>query len=252
MKKNLLMTIFSLVMIFNVAAAAEKKEIKIDYFDVPPHIYQDEKTGEIKGAAYEFLEKYMAPEINVKFVWQKSPTVIPRQLENLEGNDYASALLISTPDRMKKFLFPQTAYGSGTASLAVLKTNKLQKIQKAEDIAGLKIGYATNAFITPFMKSDKIIFELVSASNYNEVNFKKLQAKRIDAVYTPDEASLLFYIKQMALGETVKVLSLPESPAIYNVAFSRNLTDVAERYNTAFKKVDGVKLYQTLLQKYIR
>ena len=38
-------------------------------------------------------------------------------------------------------------------------------------------------------------------------------AKRIDAVYAPDKASLLFIMKQMNLEDQVKVLDLPEKPA---------------------------------------
>jgi polar amino acid transport system substrate-binding protein len=236
----------------SVQAATEKKEIKIAFFNVPPHIYMDEQTGQMKGAVYDLLENYIAPEINVKFIWDANPSAIPRQVKMLEKEkEYASALLIYTPERAQEFIFPQDAYGSGQTALCLLKSDKLDKVTKVEDIAALTIGYGENATISPFMKSDKIKFELVSTSNFNEVNFKKLQVKRIDAVYTPDKASLLFFMKQMNLEKEFKIVDLPEKPSTYNIVFTQSLKDVAERYNQAFKKLNGKKLYLKLLSKYV-
>lgn len=233
-------------------AEAGLKEVRISFFNVPPHIFLDEKTGQLKGAAYELLENYLAPAMKVKFIWDNEPTTIPRQVSLLETDvEYASALLIYSPERAQKLIFPDVLYASGKTSLAVLKSNKLEKITKVEDIAGMTLGYANNAVISPFVKNEKVKLDLISASNFNEINFKKLMAKRIDAVYAPDKASLLFIMRQMNLEDQIKVLELPEKPALYSAVFSQKLKDVAERYNKAIKELDGQQLYIKLLDKYI-
>ena len=233
-------------------AEASLKEVKIGFFNVPPHLYLDEKTGQMKGAAYELLENYLAPAMKVKLVWDTEPTTIPRQVSLLETNvEYASALLIYSPERAQKLIFPDVLYASGKTALALLKSNKLEKITNVEDIAGLTLGYANNAVISPFVKNDKIKLDLISASNFNEINFKKMLAKRIDAVYAPDRASLLFIMKQMNLEDQIKVLDLPEKPALYSAVFSQSLKDVADRYNKAIKELDIQQLYNKLLDKYI-
>lgn len=233
-------------------AEAGLKEVKIGFFNVPPHLYLDEKTGQMKGAAYELLENHLAPAMKVKFVWDTKPTTIPRQVALLETNvEYASALLIYSPERARKLIFPDVLYASGKTALALLKSNKLEKITKVEDITGLTLGYANNAVISPFVKNEKIKLDLISASNFNEINFKKMLAKRIDAVYAPDKASLLFIMKQMNLEDQIKVLDLPEKPALYSAVFSQSLKDVADRYNKAIKELDGQQLYNKLLDKYI-
>ncbi len=235
-----------------VNAETGVKEVKIAFFNVPPHIYLDEKTGQMKGAAYELLANHIAPAMKVKFVWDSQPTTIPRQISLLEENTgYVSALLVYTPDRAQKFIFPEVAYASGPSALALLKSNSLDKITKVEDIAGMSVGYASNAVITPFMKNDKVKFDLISTANFNEVNFKKLMAKRIDAVYAPDKASLLFFMKQMNLDKEFKILDLPEKSALYSVVFPKGLKDVVESYVKALNEINGPQLYLKLLSKYI-
>lgn len=226
------------------------KEVQIAFFNVPPHIYLDEKTGQVKGAVYEFLENHMAPAMKVKFVWDAQPSVIPRQIELMDQKEYASACLAYSPERAQKFNISEVPYMAGKSTLVVLKSNKLNKITKVEDLFDMKIGFG-NAFISPFMKNDKIKFEIVSAPNFNELNFKKLENKRIDAVYTPDKASLLFFMKEMNLAQEYKLLDIPETPSKYHVVFSQSLKNVADRYNKAFKELDGSKLYLKILGKYI-
>jgi hypothetical protein len=56
------------------------EEITIFYFDNPPHIYIDE-NGRLTGAVYDFIEEGIAPEMGVKFNWNRESTAIPRQIE---------------------------------------------------------------------------------------------------------------------------------------------------------------------------
>lgn len=253
----LLVTVFSPIVQFGTWGSYAKaetglKEVKIGFFNVPPHLYLDEKTGQMKGAAYELLENYLAPAMKVKWAWDTEPTTIPRQVSVLETNaEYVSALLIYSPERAQKLIFPDVLYASGKTALAVLKSNELEKITTVEDIAGMTLGYANNAVISPFVKNEKVKLDLISASNFNEINFKKMLAKRIDAVYAPDKASLLFIMKQMNLEDQIKVLELPEKPALYSAVFSQSLKDLADRYNKAIKELDGQQLYIKLLDKYI-
>ena len=230
---------------------AQVKEIKMQYMNAPPHIFIDSKTNKVSGVAYELLEKYIAKEMNVKFVWGNTVTTVPKQLSRLESEDYVSALLIYTPERGEKFACSAKPYYKSAPAIAVLKGNKLKKVTSASDLYGMTFGYAANTTITPFMKNDQIKFDLVSLPNFNEVNIKKVKAKRIDGVYAPDYNGIRYSIKLLNFTKDFRVITLPDTPASYHVVFPKNMKEMADKYNSAFDKVDGQKIYIQILKKYV-
>jgi len=227
--------------------------IRIAYFNVPPHmIYDSEKEKLVSSAVYDLIEKFIAPKMGVKFDWQQTPTNIPRQLASLSSETIdASALLIYSSERSKKFIFTKEAYIHSSSAIAVLKTSSLQSINKVEDILGLKIGYAAKSFLSPFMRDKRIKLDLISSPHFNNHNFKKLLAGRIDGVYAPDKAGLLMVMKEMSLENKVRVISLPEEAVNFHVVFSKNNKEMAQRFDQAFAELDGRILYLKLLSKYL-
>ena len=231
---------------------SDNNSIKIAYFNVDPHVYLDEKTGEIKGAVYEMIEKHISKEMGIKFIWDKEPTNVPRQLKILETEkNYASAVLILTPDRQKKYNFTEKPYFLSQSAIAVLKNNKLNKISKIDDIIEMKIGYAQKNVITPFMKDERLNFDLLSDPNYQVLNYEKLLNNRLDAVYLPDKAALLALASRMNIENKIKVINLPENPSPFYIVFSKGSEDILEKYNKAFNKLNGQKLYLNILKKYL-
>jgi polar amino acid transport system substrate-binding protein len=231
---------------------ADNNSVQIAFFNVNPHVYLDVKTGKIKGALYEMIEKHIAPEMGIKFIWDKKATIIPRQLAALKTEkNYAVALLTPTPERVKISAYTEKPFFFSKASISVHKNNKLQKITSPEDLIGMKIGYADKAFITPFMRDSRITLDFNTDPNYHEINYKKLLANRIDGVYAPDKASLLALSKRMKISGKIKVLDLPEKATPFHVVFDKSSADIAEKYNKAFDKLKGQQLYLKILKKYL-
>ncbi|HEY9062836.1 MAG TPA: transporter substrate-binding domain-containing protein [Pseudobacteroides sp.] len=228
-------------------------EIEVSWFDNPPHIYMDKQTGKLTGAAYKLLEEQIAPKMNIKFVWDKESSAIPRQTSNFEANTkaFASALLTRNPDREKISICSSKTYFQSQTAMVVKKDNPLNEIKKVDEIINLKIGYAEKSFVSPFMKDSRIKFDNTTASNYHETNLKKLVAGRIDAVYAPDKAALLGVVKQLGMENDVKILNLPEEKAPFFVVFSKAASDIANKYNEVTNGMDLEKEYNSLLSQFI-
>ena len=228
----------------------KKQEIKMQFFNVPPHIFMDDKTGEIKGAVYSFVNEHIGPEMGVKFTWHSGSNV-PRQIHTLQTKPgYAAALLIYSKERSKVADFTKTPYHMNQSALIVHRNNPIKKILTIEDILSLKIGYAKGTFLTPFMRDKRIQFDLITSSDFMTANMKKLLANRIDATYAPDKTALLYSIQDHD-RKKVKLLDLPEIPAAAHVVFSKGSKEIVEKYNQAFDKLDGQALYSSLLSKFI-
>lgn len=248
MKKLILIAI--LILLSNTSFA--EQEMRITYFNVPPFLIYDKEEEKVTGAVHEFLEQYIGPEMGVRFVWEKSPSSIPRQLNSIEnGSADAIALLAYTPERAQECIFTATPYMITSPGIAVLKSNKIEKVEKVEDILSLKIGFARDTYLSPFMRDERIHFELISSSNFIEQNMHKLMLHSIDAAYTPDVVSLLSVVRKLGYEDDIKVIKLPEKGGAFYVVFAKDLEPVAVRYNEAFSQIDGEKVFMQIMSKYI-
>ena len=249
MKKLFLIAI---LVLFSDTSFAEQ-EIKIAYFKTSPFIIYDREEREMTGGAlYEFLEQHIGPEMGVKFIWERAPSSIPRQMDSLENKSVdAIALLTYTHERAQKYAFTATPFLMSVPALAVLKSNKIERVEKVEDILSLKIGYGRDTHLSPFMRDERINFELISSSNFIEQNFHKLMLSSIDAVYAPDIASHLGAIRRLKYEDDVKVIKLPEKESAFHVVFSKDLEQLAVRYDEAYDKIDGERIFMQILSKYV-
>lgn len=235
-----------------IEAIADNSTMHVAYFNNEPHVFLNKKTNKLDGAIYEMVEKYLAPEMGVKFIWDKASTTIPRQYQILETEkNYCAATLVSTPERQERFLFTAEPYFFTQTALAIEKNNPLKQIKSVEDIIKLKIGYAQNGFLSPLVKDDRLSFDLISDPNYHSLNLRKIAENRIDAAYAPDKAAFLYIIKAVKYEDKIKVLNLPEKPFPIHIVFSKNSKEIVNKYDKAFKKLDGQKLYLKILKKYL-
>lgn len=228
------------------------KNVEMLLFNVAPHVFLDKKTGKVTGAIYEFINDHIAPEMGVKFIWKEELSNVPRQLNILRTKaGYAAALLVYSPNRAAVLDFTKIPYFKSQSTLVVRQNNPLKTISKIEDILHMKIGYAKGTYITIFMKNERIKFDLISHPTWNEANMQKLLLDRVDAVYAPDKAGLLYVIQKFNASKEVKIIDLPEEPAPFHIVFSKGSEEMVEKYNQAFDKLDGQILYKRLLGKYL-
>jgi len=224
------------------------------YFSTPAHITLNKETGKMAGALYELLDNYIAPEMGVTFKWNISQATVPRIIASLEENQIdACPLLVYSSDRAKKILFTEKPFFISQPAILVLMENNLKEVSKIEDILNMKIGYSQKTFITPFMQDKRVDFDMYQSPNFMELNCKKLLNKRVQAVYAPDKAGLLYEVRKLALENQMKCLDLPENKVPFYVVFAKSSKSEGwvKRYNTAFNNLNGQELYIELLAKHL-
>lgn len=225
--------------------------IRVSFFIIPPHIFLDENK-KICGAVYELIENHIAPEINMKFQWDASPTSLPRQLYNLkQGKKYIACFLVFVPKRREYIIYSKTPYYYAQSIIAVHNDNPLMEVKTAEDIRHMVFGYSKNIYRTPFMRDPSIHFELLQTPDFLKINLQKVINHRIDGIYSPGKASSLFYLQKFGLLHAFRLIDLPEKPSRLHIGFPRNLKALAEKFDRAFEKIGGQQLYLKLLSQYI-
>ena len=247
--KKLVLTV---VLIMVSTAGYGEEKVSMSYFLCQPHILYDVDTRKVSGAIFELVEEHMAPKMGVTFVWDAAPTIVPRQLKNLsdEKKD-AVAHLIYTPERAQKYAYPEKPYVIIKSAIGVLKENSLNQVERVEDLMNLKIGYAKKFYISPFMRDERVNFELVASNNPNIINLKKLLAKRIDAFYIPDKTGMLFAMRNLDAEQKVKIIELPDKAGNAHVVFSKSNKKLAERWTKVFAEINGEQVYSQIINKYI-
>lgn len=226
--------------------------VVLQFFGAPPHIVVDPKTQRPTGPVFELMETYVAPALGVKFDWQLTP--IPRQLKAIEdGQTVASAWLAYTAERAatKNLLFTAKPYFPDAPGLAVTKSSRVDTIRTIDDILGLKIGYTSGAFLSPFMQDPRIHWDLTPGADFYPITFKKLLAGRVNAIYAGSSATLFYEVRQLNLGNDVHIVFLPEKKTEHFLVFSSKLKDLADRYNKAFDEKDFRAVYLKLLNQYM-
>lgn len=253
---------FLFILLFSLycSPSASAKEITISVFILEPHVMLDEENG-LGGAAIDFFERYIHPELEVSVKWQIAP--VPRILKGLQTGRYDAALLIGKTAERKKFAwYPTYSYIHTQACLLVMHDHPLAKVESVDNILPYTIGHHIGALLTPFMQDKRITFDLLGGSNVVKKNLLKLKAKRIDAVYRPVCSSGIYVATQLGMADALRRLDLPDSSEMYTI-FSKQSSrgkGLVERYNTILEKLnedgnDSTKihdLYQRLLDPYIQ
>ncbi len=226
--------------------------IRVGYLSIPPHVFLDEKSHKLKGAVYDLLENHIAPEIDVKFQWDTHSATIPRQLNTLKSEEkYIACLLLLVPERLEYSIYSRAPYHYGESVIMVHKNNPLKEVKNVSDISHMVFGYSQNAHVTPFMRDPSIELDRIGTPNFHEINIKKLIQHRIDGIYSPGKAVTLMFLQKQGLADEFKLIDLPEKPVPYHVVFSKDLKDVAEKFDRAFHKLGGHSFYLEILNNYI-
>ena len=224
--------------------------VRVGYFAVPPHVIEED--GSITGACVDFFEKKIAPQMGVTVIWSKKTMSIPRILIEFQNKRLDACLVMAkNVEREKISYYPKVSFIESGPVLALLKDHPLKEVKTLDDILNLNIGYGQGAYLSPFMRDERIKFNKISRPDWIEFNFKRLIHGRIDAFYLPERPTMLYLAKKNNAEEDIKIINLPERTKLYTI-FSRNLNEnLVKRYEQAFRKVDGEATYLKFLSKYI-
>ena len=228
---------------------AAGKTLKVGYFRLEPHLIPKEGS-EPTGAAIEYLKKHIAPEMGVDIEYV-GPLALPRLLASLEdGSIDAAVLLAKNPERIAKFAFPSQHFNEMVSAYVVLNESSLKSVTAPKDLYGITVGVGDGVFVHPSLRDDKIKTDKAVGADFLMTNLKKLEAKRVDAVYNGDRDSSVYQVKLMNLTGKVRVIEVPNTKVGMFTAFSKKNADLVPRYEAALKKVMVKTTYNTLLAPY--
>ncbi len=225
--------------------------ITLGYFDNAPHAFKD-GNGACDGALKEFLQKKIGPEMGVSVNLVSQP--IARILQSMSDGTIDGAVLFGfTKERAEKYNFPTNNFFELVPVIIVPIDSKIKNIKTAEDLKDLKIGYALKAIESPFVRGKGLEFDKIGGTDALEVNFRKLTGKRIDAIYWPDKPVVVQLVKKLGLEGKVRIIQLPEKAIPLYTIFSKKSShkDLSSRYDKAFEKINGKKLYMAMLTPFL-
>lgn len=246
--KSLLMSCVMTALLWNVSEAEET--MIVGFFNLEPHIYVGEH-GVIQGAAVEYWEKYLAPEMHVTVKWE-GPLSYLRLLDMLRNGEVDAGIILGkTPERVEFLDYPDEPFYYAMPTLVVKQDAPLKEIRSVEDMLTLTICYVNGGYLPPIMQDSRLKIENLGHSNWAEGNLKKLAADRCDAAFFPEMNTARYYAHKLGLQEQVRTLALPEEPSVFYTAFSKKSgKDWLARYQQARETINAQIIYETISERY--
>ena len=122
------------------------------------------------------------------------------------------------PDRETRFLYPSRPLTNISSCIVVRRDSSLDTITAQEDLFGMKIGYITSAYIPPFVLHEQIELELVTTTEFREINHRKLMNGRVDALLDINYLSLVYEMNSKGYSKDIRIIPLDENRvAIYSI-----------------------------------
>ncbi|MDC5820116.1 transporter substrate-binding domain-containing protein [Vibrio europaeus] len=251
LRKKLILTSL-LLFVCPQIALAESNKLNIGIFYLAPHMIIDEEREVYSGAAVEYFAK-IAEEMQVEYKVRGYP--FPRLMKMLYSGEIDAALFLAkNEDRANHLGYPKLGYFETESVLAVTDDSPLGDLSELEVLRGLIIGTTSKVFKTPSMRHDWLIFEyLTGGKSLYWQHFNKLQKGRIDAVYFPDKAALMFEARRANVSKSdIRYLTLPDPKVdIYTVFSDAVSAEYLPQYEEAARKVMSEQTYQQFLLEYI-
>jgi ABC-type amino acid transport substrate-binding protein len=234
-----------------LVSAGAQQTIRIGYWDNAPYVMGQPGGRPPQGAAVDYWTTIVAPAMNVKIDWQ-GPTPLLRLMTQIQAGDIDAILIVArNPDREKVMSFPAAPFVKFQPGLAVARDAALGAVKSADDIAGLRIGYADGAAVPDFMKNAKVTWDNLSTATWVADSFAKLANKRIDAVFNLTTVGLQ-YAAEQGFTDRFKFLALPIAASDIYTTFAK--TDKGAAFLKAYDAVNAKNASATdgLVQKYTK
>jgi len=247
-----ILILFSLLFVGGQADA--QGILRIGYWHIPPHVIEA-VGGKPKGAAISYFDEYIGPELGMTIAWDENITPPTRLMDQLrQGRKDAMIFLGKTKERTEYLNYPDP-YLDIPQTLAFLKGHPINRITEISDLYNLRVGFLLGGRLPDVLRDDRIQFDLIAGERLFPRNIEKLLLGRIDAIYAPLTIALTNIIKQMEVGDQVKLVPIEflEPVLIYTVFSKKTVNEaVIEKYNKALETAskaqqykDYVKIYQS-------
>jgi len=157
-------------------------------------------------------------------------------------------------ERETEFLYPETPLTSIISCLVVQKDSPLKEVRRSEDLFGMTVGFIKAAYIPEMLKHEKIKLDLVTTTDFREMNYNKLQHKTADAMLDINYVSMKYWLESKGYLDQIRFIMLPVEPAeVYSIF--RNTKEGAalrDAFDKANRKGISEKGFEKMTQKYLK
>ncbi len=202
-------------------AAAGRQMVRIGLFMLPPFMMTD-ANGEPGGVTVDFWRDYLAPRMDID-IEVSGPYPIPRLEIMLEkGEIDVIPYITKIPDRASRFIYSSVPLTNIASCIVVRNDSPHTSITAQKDLFGMKIGFITSAFIPSFVKHEQIELELVTTTEFREINHRKLMSGRLDALLDINYLSLVYEMNVRGYSKDIRIIPLEDDRiSIYGI-FTRS------------------------------
>ena len=261
MRKNLIALTAVIVAAFfasTVAHGAEEREqaprekVRVGIFSLGPFMMPLD-NGEAGGAAADFWRERLGPLMGVD-VEVCGPYPIPRLEVMLESGEIdVIPYITKIPDRETRFLYPSHPLTTISACIVVKRDSPLTEIKSQEDLFDKKIGFITSAYVPPLMRHERITLDLITTTDFRQINHKKLMSGRVDALLDINYVSFLYEMATWGYIKDIRIIPLRQDEVnIYSIfTASPRGESLRERYDSAMSRLPK-EIFDEITDRYIK
>lgn len=226
-------------------------QLRLGFFLAPPHAYTL-PSGRSGGAAVDLLVRHIAPRMGIP-VEVVGPYPFARLLHDFDARKLDGILMLSrSPERELLFTFPETPFHSMSPSLAVADASPLTEFTPETRLEGKRVGTILGAWIPKILLTSGARLDPTIGDSSTALNLQKLIGGRVEAVYSPDAATLKEVIRRMPHAPAIRILPIPAPRLAVYTVFARHIpADIVKRYDKALQKVLSTISYKSLEQQHL-
>lgn len=229
-----------------------REKVRVGIFNLGPFMMQLD-NGDAGGAAADFWRERLAPLMGVD-VEVSGPYPIPRLEVMLESGEIdVIPYLTKIPARETRFLYPATPQATISPCIVVRRDSPITEINSPEDLFDKKIGFITSAYVPPFVQHERIKLDLVSLTDFRQINHKKLMNGRVDALLDINYVSFIYEMSLLGYLKDIRIIPLKQDPVnIYSIfTASPRGESLRARYESAIKRVPKGS-FEEIAERYIK
>jgi ABC-type amino acid transport substrate-binding protein len=215
-----------------------RETVKVGIFNLGPFMMPLE-NGEAGGVAVDYWREVLGPLMGVD-VEVSGPYPIPRLEVMLEAGEIdVIPYITKIPARESRFLYPSHPLTKISPCIVVRHDSPLAEITSQEDLYGMKIGFITSAYIPPFLRHERITLDLITATDFRQINHKKLMNGRVDALLDINSVSFRYEMAQLGYLTDLRIILLKQDAVnIYSIfTASPRGENLRARYDSAVSRV---------------
>ena len=118
----------------------------------------------------------------------------------------------------------------------------------------MTLGFIKAAYIPEILKHEKIKLDLITTTDFREMNYNKLQHKIVDAMLDINYVSMKYWLESKGYLDQIRFIMLPVKPMeVYSIF--RNTKEGAalrDAFDKANKKGISEKVFEKMTQKYLK